>query len=164
MEQFYIGKKDYQIHFNLNGLTAMIICYEGRPLYRLVFEGTIAAAVWRFQRIFLYGEVKIMKTFFNPKGLWYPEYELERLEYLRSQILAECISYGELAELANLTEFIDPSDVLLLEWAGIPEFEEKEGQLNVDYFRYYATNSSGFNRLHEETLRKGSKKSWNSTN
>jgi hypothetical protein len=45
----------------------------------------------------------------------------ERLEYIRSQIQAECISYGEIAELQDLVEFIDPSDVELLEWAGIPE-------------------------------------------
>jgi hypothetical protein len=44
-----------------------------------------------------------------------------RLEYLRSQIQAECISYGELAELQGLAEYID-SDVELLEWAGVPEF------------------------------------------
>lgn len=49
----------------------------------------------------------------------------ERLEYLRSQIEAECISWGELAELQDLVEYIDPGDVQLLEWAGVPEFEEE---------------------------------------
>lgn len=45
----------------------------------------------------------------------------ERLEYLRSQIRAEQISYGELAELQSLADQIEPGDVELLEWAGVPE-------------------------------------------
>ena len=45
-----------------------------------------------------------------------------RLEYLRSQIQGECISYGELVELQSLASSIDPGDVELLEWAGVPEF------------------------------------------
>lgn len=45
----------------------------------------------------------------------------ERLEYLRSQIEAESISYGEIAELQSLTGHIEPGDVQLLEWAGAPE-------------------------------------------
>lgn len=45
----------------------------------------------------------------------------ERLEYLRGEIKAERISYGEIAELQSMAEHIDPSDVLLLEWAGVPE-------------------------------------------
>lgn len=44
-----------------------------------------------------------------------------RLEYLRKEIEAERISQGELLELESLSEYIDPSDVLLLEWAGVPE-------------------------------------------
>lgn len=48
----------------------------------------------------------------------------ERLEYLRQEIEAERISYGELAELQDLAEHIDPADTLLREWAGVPEFEE----------------------------------------
>lgn len=47
--------------------------------------------------------------------------ERERLEYLRGEIRAERISYGEIAELQGLVEFIDPGDVELLEWAGVPE-------------------------------------------
>jgi len=50
----------------------------------------------------------------------------ERLEYLRGEIEAECISYGEIAELMGLAEYIDPGDVLLLEWAGVPEFEDED--------------------------------------
>jgi len=47
--------------------------------------------------------------------------EKERLEYLRGEILEERISYGELVELQSLAKFIDKDDVLLLEWAGVPE-------------------------------------------
>ena len=46
----------------------------------------------------------------------------ERLEYLRQEIKNERISYGEIAELQELSEHIDKGDVELLEWAGVPEF------------------------------------------
>jgi len=45
----------------------------------------------------------------------------KRLEYLRGEIIKECISYGELAELQSLKQYIDTNDILLREWAGIPE-------------------------------------------
>lgn len=48
----------------------------------------------------------------------------ERLEHLRQAIRAERISWGELAELQSLADHIDPGDVELLEWAGVPEHEE----------------------------------------
>lgn len=48
----------------------------------------------------------------------------ERLAEIRQAIEAESVSYGELAELQSLEAFIDPSDTLLLEWAGVPEFHE----------------------------------------
>jgi hypothetical protein len=44
-----------------------------------------------------------------------------RLEYLRKEIEAERISYGEIVELQLLAKYIDPSDVQLLEWAGVKE-------------------------------------------
>jgi len=44
-----------------------------------------------------------------------------RLAYLRKEIQAERISYGEIAELESLAAYIDPKDVLLLEWAGVKE-------------------------------------------
>ena len=47
----------------------------------------------------------------------------ERLEYLRGEIQAERISYGEIAELQGLVDYIDPDDVDLLQWAGVPERE-----------------------------------------
>jgi hypothetical protein len=49
-----------------------------------------------------------------------------RLEYLRGEIEAERISYGEIAELQSLAEYIDKGDVQLLQWAGVPEFPEDE--------------------------------------
>jgi hypothetical protein len=45
----------------------------------------------------------------------------EKLEYLRKEIKAERISYGEIAELQSLAKYIDGNDVLLLEWAGVKE-------------------------------------------
>lgn len=47
----------------------------------------------------------------------------ERLEYLRQELRAERISYEEIAELQSLAEYIEPDDVVLREWAGIPESE-----------------------------------------
>jgi hypothetical protein len=52
----------------------------------------------------------------------------ERLEYLRGEIRAERISYGEIAELQGLARHIDKGDVLLLEWAGVPEFSKEGGE------------------------------------
>ena len=44
-----------------------------------------------------------------------------RLEYLRGELRAERISWGELYELQSLAAFIAPDDVELLEAAGVPE-------------------------------------------
>lgn len=46
-----------------------------------------------------------------------------RLEYLRGEIQVERISYSEIAELQSLARYIEQSDVLLLEWAGVAEGE-----------------------------------------
>ena len=45
----------------------------------------------------------------------------KRLDYLRQEIEAERISYEEIAELQSLVSHIPQDDVLLLEWAGVPE-------------------------------------------
>lgn len=45
----------------------------------------------------------------------------ELLEYLRQEIQAERISTSEIIELQSLVKHIEPDDVLLLEWAGVPE-------------------------------------------
>jgi len=45
----------------------------------------------------------------------------QRLEYLRGEIRKECISYGEMAELQDLSKYIDKNDIELLEWAGVEE-------------------------------------------
>lgn len=47
----------------------------------------------------------------------------KRLEEIRKSIIAENVSYGELAELYELRGEIDKDDVLLLQWAGVPEGE-----------------------------------------
>ena len=49
-----------------------------------------------------------------------------RLEYLREELRQERISYGELAELSCLRDYIEPGDVELLEAAGEPEFSDDE--------------------------------------
>lgn len=54
----------------------------------------------------------------------YPVSDAEYLEYLRGEIRAERLSYGELADLQDMAELIDPGDVELLEWAGVPEHPE----------------------------------------
>jgi hypothetical protein len=48
----------------------------------------------------------------------------ERLEYLRTELRAERISYSELAELQSLAQYIEAGDVELLEAAGVPEYPE----------------------------------------
>ena len=50
----------------------------------------------------------------------------ERLEYLRGEIRAERINWGEIAELQGLAPHIDRSDVELLQWAGEPEYDEDD--------------------------------------
>jgi hypothetical protein len=45
----------------------------------------------------------------------------DRLKYLRGEVEAERISYGEIAELQDLAKYIDPSDLLLMQWAGLGE-------------------------------------------
>ena len=45
----------------------------------------------------------------------------ERLAEIRKSIVAENVSWGEIIELQGLADDIDPSDMLLLEWAGVPE-------------------------------------------
>jgi len=44
-----------------------------------------------------------------------------RLDYLRGEIEAERISYGEIVELQSLADEIDEDDIILLEWAGRAE-------------------------------------------
>lgn len=69
-------------------------------------------AVWGLHCCNPYAILVYMKTKNYPKV---------RLEYLRKQLRAENISYGELAELQSLAEHIEPTDVELLEPAGVPE-------------------------------------------
>lgn len=50
----------------------------------------------------------------------------QRLGYLRSQINAESISYDEIVELQSLAGHIEKEDIVLLEWAGVPEHSDPE--------------------------------------
>jgi hypothetical protein len=50
----------------------------------------------------------------------------ERLEYLRQELRAERLSWGELAELQDLADHIESGDVELLEAAGVPEDKADE--------------------------------------
>lgn len=62
----------------------------------------------------------------------------KRLEYLRGEIKAERISYGEIAELQSLAEYIEPDDVELLQWAGVAENEqEKTDQKLLDSMPFH---------------------------
>jgi hypothetical protein len=47
----------------------------------------------------------------------------KRLEYLRTQLREENISYEELIQLQNLIPYIKEGDVELLEAAGVSEFK-----------------------------------------
>ena len=51
----------------------------------------------------------------------------EALDYLRGEIEAERISMGEIIYLQGMAEegLIPDHDVVLLEWAGVPEFGEE---------------------------------------
>lgn len=61
-----------------------------------------------------------------------------RLEYLRGELVAERISYGELDELQSLKNHIDQSDTFLMEAAGIEEGAEPIG------YAVHACNGIGF--------------------
>lgn len=49
----------------------------------------------------------------------------DRIEEIRTELRAERISYGELAELSGLVEYISPDDLEMLEAAGVPETAEE---------------------------------------
>jgi hypothetical protein len=59
--------------------------------------------------------------------------ETERLEEIREEINNESVSYGEIVELQELSEFIEEGDVQLLEAASVPEFPVDEME-SVDNF------------------------------
>jgi hypothetical protein len=60
----------------------------------------------------------------KPKAMESTKKIKKRLEFLRRELRLERISYGELAELQSLVEYIDLTDIELLEAAGVPEFKE----------------------------------------
>lgn len=62
-----------------------------------------------------------------------PEQIKQRLAYLRKQIKQDNISNAEILELQSLAKHIDKGDTLLLEWAGVPEFEPESNELDKLY-------------------------------
>lgn len=48
------------------------------------------------------------------------------LDYLRQEALREKISWSEIADLQALRDHIAADDVVLLQWAGVPEFHTDE--------------------------------------
>jgi hypothetical protein len=100
---------------------------EPVALYRDGYDSPAAVGV--VQAIETEG-VRIAGSFVPWGGLhrverWQEPTPAERLEYLRGELRAERISYGELAELQGLAEHIDPADVELREAAGFPEHAEE---------------------------------------
>ena len=47
----------------------------------------------------------------------------ERLAYIKKQIENENISYGEIAELQELKNYIPDNEIELLMWSGVKEIE-----------------------------------------
>lgn len=71
-----------------------------------------------------------------------------RLDQLRAELRAERISYGELAELQDLADFIDPSDTELLEAAGVPEIPTEPG-MNEKQHRIRSTTDEMLAARHD---------------
>lgn len=95
----------------------------------------IKAAVTKLERTIIYLETRsfaVLLTEEQQAELETAKKELdilekkERLEELRKELQDGQLSYGELAELQSLSEYIEKGDVELLEAAGVPEFPEDE--------------------------------------
>ena len=80
-----------------------------------------------------------------------------RLNFLRDMIETENISTGEIVELQSLAKYIDKSDSLLLEWAGVPEENkntcDKCGEVDLSENLIWIT-AEGFTPLGDEKLPK----------
>jgi hypothetical protein len=74
---------------------------------------------WPYQKH--WGQCAVCKRTINLNPLDPYQRTRDRLEYLRGEILAERISYGEIAELQSLAKYNEPEDTLLQEWAGVKE-------------------------------------------
>lgn len=67
---------------------------------------------------------------------------IERLEYLREELRGERISTEELIELQSLVDYIDPSDVELLEAVGVPERGAGDDYPVTEYAKNKSTNQA----------------------
>jgi hypothetical protein len=90
------------------------------------FEGDWAERELYLGDEFDLGEWETINTACDVINKYIETESAKRLEELRVEIENERISYGEIAELQGLAKYIDSGDILLLEWAGVPEFSESE--------------------------------------
>ena len=69
---------------------------------------------------------------------------MDRLDYLRGEIEAERISTNEIMELTGLAEdgLIPDHDVVLLQWAGVPEFGKGRVRASRNVTRLDATDEA----------------------
>lgn len=76
----------------------------------------------------------------------------ERLEQIRAAIRAESVFYGELSELQDMADQIDPGDVELLQWAGVEEFPEDDAwdETTLNERVYDALRAAGRKSLADE--------------
>lgn len=75
-----------------------------------------------------------------------------RLNYLRGELEAERMSYGEVAELQSLISYIEPGDVQLLEAAGVPESFPEE--IQISWHIEDVKGMEGYEDLTDEEARK----------
>lgn len=96
-----------------------------RPVYLLMLTARSVGSMYVLRETDIVLDVKVRNeyhrvSFADPRiTAW------DRLAAIRKSITAESVSMGELAELQGLVPYIDPFDVQLLEWAGVPEFPEE---------------------------------------
>lgn len=84
-----------------------ILIYKGREVAPFQIEGRKAHCYTPYKAV---------------AERWLEELEAkDRLESIRDSLRIKFISYGELAELEGLKQYIAPDDVELLEAAGVPE-------------------------------------------
>lgn len=78
----------------------------------------------------------------------------ERLEEIRASIENENASYEEIAELSSLIDYIDSDDVLLLEWAGVPEDETDDQEKSTWEMKIVANGQLNYaGRLTDEQIK-----------
>ena len=88
----------------------------------LLQEGVFYTKKEKERALFLLTAIENLVNQLNIKEVKMTKKDIKkRLEYLRKEIEAERISYGEIVELQSLVKYIEKEDVVLLEWAGVKE-------------------------------------------